>query len=220
MRAAAALAGALLELSPAAVVGVDRRGRVVLFSPAAERLLGWEASEILGHSVRELYVNPDEPQRVWAQLQARSPTLPAAEDPLNLSLRHRNGERVPVQLVVVALRDELGEPDGTLGACVDLREAQAQGRRLEGALEQVEASEQRLRVLGRLQRALQDAAQPLTALSLELQLLHEMAPPEFKDRVNKSLIRMDALVKSLGAIAMLLNTPPNLLTSGLKQQRS
>lgn len=213
-----ALAASLLELSPVAIVGADRRGRVNLFSPAAEALLGWGASEVLGHSVRELYVHPEEPRRIWAHIQARSPGLPATEDPILLNLRHRNGTRIPVQLVAVALWDDLGAPLGTLGACTDLREVQAQARRLEGALEQVEASEERLRVLSRLQKALQEAAQPLTSLSMELQMLQENLPPQWRGQVNQSLLQMDVLVKRLASVATLLNTPPTKHTSGLSSE--
>ncbi len=45
---------ALLKNSPLAIVGLDEANRILLWSAAAERLLGWTAEEIKGHPVEEL----------------------------------------------------------------------------------------------------------------------------------------------------------------------
>ena len=39
---------AVVQASPAAIVGFDREGRVILWNPAAERTFGWAAAEALG----------------------------------------------------------------------------------------------------------------------------------------------------------------------------
>jgi PAS domain S-box-containing protein len=44
---------------PMAVVVVDREGRVVLWSGAAEELYGWRSSEVLGRPARELMVDAE-----------------------------------------------------------------------------------------------------------------------------------------------------------------
>ncbi len=45
---------ALLKNSPLAIVGLDEANRILLWSSAAERLLGWTAEEIKGHPVEQL----------------------------------------------------------------------------------------------------------------------------------------------------------------------
>ncbi len=39
---------AVMQASPHAIIAFDRRGNVTLWNPAAERLLGWKAREVLG----------------------------------------------------------------------------------------------------------------------------------------------------------------------------
>lgn len=39
---------AVVQASPAAIVGFDREGKVILWNPAAERTFGWAAAEVLG----------------------------------------------------------------------------------------------------------------------------------------------------------------------------
>jgi PAS domain S-box-containing protein len=39
---------AFLEALPLPIVGVDRRGRVILWNAAAEAVLGWTAAEVMG----------------------------------------------------------------------------------------------------------------------------------------------------------------------------
>ncbi len=49
-----AMVEALLKNSPLAIVGLDDANRILLWSAAAERLLGWTAEEMKGHPVEEL----------------------------------------------------------------------------------------------------------------------------------------------------------------------
>jgi PAS domain S-box-containing protein len=53
-KAQGAMVEALLKNSPLAIVGLDERNRILLWSAAAERLLGWTAREMNGHPVEEL----------------------------------------------------------------------------------------------------------------------------------------------------------------------
>ncbi|MGA7415702.1 MAG: PAS domain S-box protein [Bryobacteraceae bacterium] len=49
-----AMVEALLKNSPLAIVGLDESNRILLWSAAAERLLGWTAEEMKAHPVEEL----------------------------------------------------------------------------------------------------------------------------------------------------------------------
>jgi PAS domain S-box-containing protein len=50
----------LLEVSPAAIVGIDPQDNVTLWNPAAERLFGYPAQEAVGRNVDELVANHPE----------------------------------------------------------------------------------------------------------------------------------------------------------------
>ena len=67
---------ALVESSDDAIVAKDTNGIVISWNPAAERLFGWTATEMVGQSIRRLL--PDDRQH---------------EEDLILE-RIRNGERV------------------------------------------------------------------------------------------------------------------------------
>ncbi len=48
------LQGALFEAAADGIIGIDRQGLVLLFNPAAERLFGYSAAEVLGRNVAML----------------------------------------------------------------------------------------------------------------------------------------------------------------------
>lgn len=49
----------IVESSVAGIVTIDSRGIVQSFSPAAERIFGYEESEVIGHNVSTLMPEPD-----------------------------------------------------------------------------------------------------------------------------------------------------------------
>jgi len=79
-----------------AIVTVDDQGVVQSFNPAAERMFGWPAEEIIGHSVRLLV-----PERLHEPLD-----LAAIDDGRLIGMRHetfgrrRDGGEFPIELAV------------------------------------------------------------------------------------------------------------------------
>ncbi|WP_322973213.1 SpoIIE family protein phosphatase, partial [Peterkaempfera griseoplana] len=55
--------GGLLDVVQIAVALLDTSGRVVLWSPAAERLLGWSSDHLVGRRLEEVLVAPDRAHR-------------------------------------------------------------------------------------------------------------------------------------------------------------
>jgi PAS domain S-box-containing protein len=123
---AAQALGALLAASPTAVVGLDLDRNVRLWSPAAERLLGWGTAEVLG---RPYQAEPDGGEVLARAL--RGETVAARE----LRLRRRDGALVAFSCTASPLRDADGRP---LGAVMVLADLEAQ-RRSEEALRTSEA---------------------------------------------------------------------------------
>jgi diguanylate cyclase (GGDEF)-like protein/PAS domain S-box-containing protein len=87
-----------------AVIGTDRAGRIVLFSPAAERLFGRPAPEALGELVAELVP----PETTDAAAAVRAALLTATVWAGRLVLCRFDGARFPATVTVRLVHDENG----------------------------------------------------------------------------------------------------------------
>jgi PAS domain S-box-containing protein len=114
----------LLESTDDAVVGTDADFRVTLWNPGAERLYGYTADEVLGRPAREVatYQGDESRQRLEAEL------LEADRARTELTARRKGGTEVEVELVVAAVRNELGEIVGYLGVHRDISERKRRER--------------------------------------------------------------------------------------------
>jgi PAS domain S-box-containing protein len=107
--------GALLGASPEAVVGLDPARGVRLWSPAAERLLGWSAADVLGRPYPAVPEGGD----------------PALEDVLaralggesvagrELRLRRQDGTVIGVNCAACPVRGDGGQPAGVIKVLSD-----------------------------------------------------------------------------------------------------
>ncbi len=95
--------GTLLDSLRVAVVMLDTHGRVLLWSPLAEEVLGWSGESIVGRRVGGLF-SPGRAERIMGDLlrQGRWDGV--------LSLRHRDGHTVPVDAHAGLLVDGEGRP--------------------------------------------------------------------------------------------------------------
>ena len=126
------------------IISTTHEGVVTSFNPAAERLLGYTADEIVGKQTPERWHDKDEIERYARQLSDEtSETIPpgfevfAARPRRNLPEQHewtficKDGRRIPVNLSVTALHDEGGRITGFVGLIYDLTERkQAEAERL------------------------------------------------------------------------------------------
>jgi Amt family ammonium transporter len=124
---------AILDAAGTMIITTDLAGTVRIFNPAAERLLGWSADEVVGRHAPALWHDP-------AQVAARAAELshelgrtvsPGFEvfmaiacNKLNEQRQwtfiRKNGSRFPVQLDVSAIRDAAGTITGYVGTAQDL----------------------------------------------------------------------------------------------------
>lgn len=105
----------LIETSPLAIIMLDRASHVSLWSPAAERLFGWSAAEVLG---RPLSIIPADQQELFQAFFARQlegETFTALE----LSRLRKDGLLVDVNLWQAPLKDAGGAIIGTVGILAD-----------------------------------------------------------------------------------------------------
>src|SRR5215207_466157 len=83
----------LLDATPAAVVGVDRRGRTTVWNRGAQALFGWSAEDVLG---RMPPIVPPTLRQEW-RLQMRQVLEAGRESSAAETLRvTRDGRLVPV----------------------------------------------------------------------------------------------------------------------------
>ena len=106
----------LLRAAPLAIVGVDRDGRVQLWTPAAERLFGWRDEEVVGRFI------PIVPEDRLGEFHDHLEQVIAGGEVRDREVRRqrRDGGLVDVGLSAAPLRDRGGEVIGAIGTFVDL----------------------------------------------------------------------------------------------------
>lgn len=123
----------LIDSSPVAICVIDEQVRVRLWSPAAEKLFGWKAEEVMG---KPLPILPPE------ALPGVKAVRPDRQYALERRRLRKDGSWVTVSLWTTPLRDSNGVVVGTLGMYVDISERQ----KLEAQVRQA----QKLDALGRM----------------------------------------------------------------------
>jgi PAS domain S-box-containing protein len=117
------------------IISTDPDGVVTSFNPAAERLLGYAAAEVVGKQTPAIWHDSSEIEHRALQLSAElgvevAPGFEAfvalarrnLPDEREWSLLRKDGVRLPALLSVTALRDEDGQITGFLGIVGDLTE--------------------------------------------------------------------------------------------------
>ncbi|WP_131737804.1 sensor histidine kinase [Actinomadura roseirufa] len=111
------IARAVIESAADAIVAVDQRHRVTVWNPAAERMFGWSADEMVG---RVPPIVPDELKAEHNAVQERLLTRRAGEGEsaqISIATRrfHRDGRLIDVRIDTSLLKDPSGRPLGWVG---------------------------------------------------------------------------------------------------------
>lgn len=131
----ARLSASILACAPQSIITVDIDGRITLFSPGAEAMLGYRAAEMLGRNTLALH----DPEEVRARARELSrelgvaveadfsvfvakPRISGRPDEREWTYVRRDGERITVLLSVTTLRNAHGQIDGYLGVASDITE--------------------------------------------------------------------------------------------------
>ncbi|OHU91838.1 MULTISPECIES: CHASE domain-containing protein [Pseudoalteromonas] len=141
----------ILTSASYAIIATDEQGVITLFNPAAERLLGYQASELVGKASPAMFHLEKE---VIEHSKAMSKELgmdiaPGFEcfvakaktgviDTNRWTYVNKNGKHIPVRLSITALTDEQQRVFGFLGIAYDLTEQLNRERALSEAKEQAE----------------------------------------------------------------------------------
>jgi PAS domain S-box-containing protein len=128
----------LIEASPLAVVMLDVEGRVRSWNPAAERLFGWTAAEIVGGPLPVVPESRREESRSIFERALRGESVVHVET----QRLHKDGTIIDVSLSVAPVRGPGGTITGTVGVLADVGER----AQLESQLRQA----QKMEAVGRL----------------------------------------------------------------------
>ncbi len=106
----------IFRVSPLAVMLLDNRGRVQLWNPAAERIFGWSAEEIIGKPNPIVPPHKEEEYRALSERVQQGETLVEQE-----ALRQRkDGSPVTVSISSAAIFDSEGSLTGRMAIFADI----------------------------------------------------------------------------------------------------
>ncbi len=109
---------AVIDSSPAAIVGADLEGRLTLWNRAAESLFGWTAEEVLGGPLPTIPPDRVEEHR---QLHERAQAGETTWD-VETRRRRKDGTLVDVSVSVSPIFNAHGKVVGTMGTLTDITE--------------------------------------------------------------------------------------------------
>jgi len=166
LRAREHMLAAIVRNLDESVVATDLRGRVIYWSPAAERLYGWPADEAMGKSVSELIV-PHDPEREAARIET---ALREGAWRGSYPQRRQDGTLFWARTTLSRLDDEAGRPMGVVGMDIDVTERYQLDVELFERIKELTALHQAASLLQREKRSETEV----------LEALAELIPPAFQ----------------------------------------
>ena len=202
----------LIQASPLGIAVADADERLRIWNPAAERLFGWKAHEVLGRPLPALSAPAEAglPGLLARALEGASIT--GAE----LTCRRRDGSTLDASVSLAPLRDARGGICGAMAMAEDVTEhrvAEAQRLQLEEQLRQ----SQKMEAVGRLAGGIaHDFNNLLTAVSGYAELLQGRFGPDdpsraYVDEILRSSGRASSLTRQLLAFSRRQVLQPRVL---------
>jgi len=178
----------IIQSSVDGIVVVDTKGNVLIFNEGAERILGYEAVEVLGHSkvLCEFY-DIQLAREMMRRMRSNEYGPPGKLNPSRISFTSKSGEEVPVNFSA-AIITEGGQEIGSVGIFTDLREHERMRRELNDLRE----NERMRRELEETHKQLVQAEKIASLGRLAAGVAHEINNP-----LAGVLIYADVLMKEL-----------------------
>ncbi|GAB4428932.1 MAG: hypothetical protein Fur0044_26710 [Anaerolineae bacterium] len=123
---------AIIEATPTAIVGMDLDGNVqTVWNPAAEKMLGWSAQEVMGRPLPSVPVEKQEEFKRFREIMRSGKIL----DGVEVHRQRRDGSPIDYSIYASPLHDAEGRVTGNIAVLVDITER----KRTEEALRESEA---------------------------------------------------------------------------------
>lgn len=140
---------AVVQAAQDAIVAIDNEGKIIFWSPAAERLFGYTEGEMVGKEALALFAPPDSYERYRQAFRkvARTGKAGIVGRTVQLVARKRSGVTFPAELSLVSFRAEEGEPPQALAIIRDIsarKRAEAESIHQAQLLESLRQSAERL----------------------------------------------------------------------------
>jgi PAS domain S-box-containing protein len=195
---------ALIAQSVDAIIASDLSGRILLFNPAAERVLGYKSSELLGEPMTENMYPPGVARRIMKMVRSKAHGGPGRLEQTRATILAKDGTEVPISMTGGMIYED-GEPRATFGIFTDLRE------RLE--IEN-DLARMRLELMEREREAIaaqlagaaaHELNQPLTSVMASVELLRrrlggDTTHGEMVETIVAETERMARIVRKIGRI--------------------
>jgi PAS domain S-box-containing protein len=187
----------VFERNPDVILIVLPNGTIQLGNQAARAVLGRTLEDLRSRTLREIV--PEDQVDVWSELIRRPMPIPSD---LGLSMRDAAGQRVPVELTILAVATQ---PERVLIAR-DLRAIEALQRELEAARLQISEDKEHLVLVALAGAAAHELNQPLTSVMGYTELLRRRVPDgdsmaEILDIILSESERMAGLVRKIGRVS-------------------
>lgn len=123
----------VIASSDEAIITKDLQGRVTSWNPAAERLLGYRAEEMLGQAITRIF--PEDKRNDELQILeriSRGEMIP----PFETQRLHKSGKIIDISVSISPLKDKLGQVVGACKLARDISKEKQYTQMLELALEE------------------------------------------------------------------------------------
>ncbi|AFM22997.1 hybrid sensor histidine kinase/response regulator [Desulfomonile tiedjei] len=170
----------IIENSPDAIVCIRKGGEITIFNSAAEKLLGYKKSEVIGKMhITQVYL-PSEAKKIMKDLRSNEFGGPGILQKREMTLLDKEGNHIPVYISASILYEQ-GREAGSMGVFTDLREK----KRLEKQLLRSE----KLSSLGQLAAGIaHEINQPLTGVLTFSHLLLQKVQDDEESRKDLEVI--------------------------------
>jgi PAS domain S-box-containing protein len=182
----------IVESASDIILSTDRKGTILTWNTAAERLFGYTAPQVLGKSFTDFCADEDrkEIQEIFSRIDSRK------QAQMNeYSLRTHKGIYIPVSWVFSSMKDNCNQTVGIVAVGRDLTER----RKLETELHQ----SQKFAALGVMAGGIaHEIRNPLAICSSSAQfLMEEDGTPEFRqecaEKIHRGIQRASAIIENL-----------------------
>lgn len=221
----AALRRSILDGIPFSIVATDATGRILNANPAAERLLGYDASELNGASLALIDAEPRAGDGEWEGVLAA-----AVGTEREWTYRRKNGDLVPVNEAITSRSGIAGEVSaGYLAVAYDItkrKQAQAEVRFLEShdPLTKVPTRARLLRHLSDVIAAADERGTEVALLVVDLDHLKRINDALGHDAGDDLLVhvadRLRTWVRSTDMVARLGGDEFGIVLTGLQRAES